>query len=321
MRAKEEAEEKVARLKEAKQLLGKLDGTIQWELKEKGYKTSSFSSHHGGIEQRWLLVFSEQAYRREEKTLEKNLKKKEAELQKALWHLSNEIFESEHTALSALKALKKKYQLHTITGEIVPELKYEQRGRPKPGEEKKVVGYKINASFERDLTEIEQVKTRKGRFILATNDLDKENYSDIVILKEYKKQQNVEGGFRFIKDPWFMVDSIFLKSPSRIQALMMVMTLCLMVYNIAQYKLRESLKEKEDTVPNQLDKQVQNPTMRWVFQIMEGIGIIQFFKKKVLQPIEEVITNLNELRRKIIFHFGTTACTMYGLNEKNCLRV
>jgi transposase len=48
----------------------------------------------------------------------------------------------------------------------------------------------------------------------------------------------VESGFRFLKDPWFMVDSVFLKSPQRISALMVVMTLCLLVYNIAQYNLR-----------------------------------------------------------------------------------
>ena len=30
-------------------------------------------SHYGGIEQSWLLVFSEQGYQREKKTLEKKL--------------------------------------------------------------------------------------------------------------------------------------------------------------------------------------------------------------------------------------------------------
>lgn len=75
------------------------------------------------------------------------------------------------------------------------------------------------------------------------------------MLEEYKSQQKVEGGFRFLKDPWFMVDSIFLKSPLRIEALMMVMTtLCLLVYNVAQYRLREALKGKNETLPNQLNK-------------------------------------------------------------------
>ena len=45
-----------------------------------------------------------------------------------------------------------------------------------------------------------------------------------------------------------MVDSVFLKSPQRVVALMM-MTLCLLVYNIAQFKLRSRLKEIGEILP------------------------------------------------------------------------
>jgi hypothetical protein len=61
-----------------------------------------------------------------------------------------------------------------------------------------------------------------------------------------------------------MVDSVFLKSPRRIEALMMVMTLCLLVYNVAQYRLRVKLRTKGETLPNQLNKEVQNPNLRWI---------------------------------------------------------
>ena len=66
------------------------------------------------------------------------------------------------------------------------------------------------------------------------------------------------------------MDSIFLKLPRRVEALMMVMTLCLMVYNFGQYKLRERLKKQQTTLPNQLGKGVHNPTLKWIFQLMEG---------------------------------------------------
>jgi len=209
--------------------------------------------------------------------------------------------------------------LYTIKSEIVPVMKYEKPGKPKPGDEKIIAGYKIESSFERNAEAVEVLQNEKGRFILATNDLDKENYSEECILHEYKEQQDVEGGFRFLKDPWFMVDSIFLKSPKRIEGLMMVMTLCLMVYNIAQYKFRESLKEKNETIPNQIGKKVDNPTVRWIFQIMEGIGIVSFFRNNISEPFKEIITNINELRIKIIYHFGETACRMYGLIQNNCV--
>ncbi|MHB1949464.1 MAG: IS1634 family transposase [Gammaproteobacteria bacterium] len=230
-----------------------------------------------------------------------------------MWHLGNEIFDCEKDAKSALKKIVIKNPLYVITSQVVEVKKYAKKGKPRLGEEKIVVGYRLESSFERNEKEIDKILNKKGRFILATNDLDKENYPDRLMLIEYKEQQNVEGGFRFIKDPWFMLDSIFLKSPKRIEALMMVMTLCLMIYNVAQYKLRKNIKEKNETLPNQLNKQIQNPTVRWIFQMMEGIGIIQFYKDKIDDPVRMIITNMSELRRKIINLFGESACKIYGL--------
>ena len=98
--------------------------------------------------------------------------------------------------------------------------------------------------------------------------------SDSELLAQYKEQSSIEGGFRFIKDPAFEIDSFFLKSPERIGALMMIMTLCLMVYNLAQYQVRQCLKENNETLPNQLGKPVKNPTMRWLFQLMHMIAVV-----------------------------------------------
>ncbi|NGX59903.1 MAG: hypothetical protein KR126chlam3_01063 [Chlamydiae bacterium] len=303
---------------EAKKLVEKPEKEIEWMPMEKGYKISSFISHYGGIEQRWLLVFSEQAYQKEVKTLERKLDREEEALKKKLWHLSNEVFDCEKDAQKAINKAKKKESLHVIESKIVPVLKYAKRGKPKQGEGKSIVGYKIESGLEKNQPKIDRLLRRKGRFILATNDLDRESYKDNQMLEEYKEQQQVERGFRFLKDPWFMVDSIFLKLPKRIESLMMVMTLCLMVYNVAQYKVRKKLNETGDTLPNQLGKEIKNPTMRWIFQIMEGIDVIRFYDQSIEKPLREIITNLNQLRMKIILLFGHTASLMYGLIQENC---
>lgn len=303
-------------IKEATILLEKPETMVDWIEMEKGYKVSPFKSSYGKIEQRWLLVYSEQAYKRERQTLERNLNKQAGSLEKALWHLGNEVFGCPKDAESTLKSIVKKYPLFKIESTLIEQMRYPRKGRPGVFDEQMTAGYKIETTISRNTEAIDRLLNKKGRFILATNDLDP-NYTNSMILTEYKEQQYVEGGFRFIKDPWFMVDSIFLKSPKRIEALMMVMTLCLLVYNIAQYKLRQSLITKDETVPNQLGKEIKNPTMRWVFQIMEGIGIIRFFDEVLCIPIKEMITNLNALRKKIIYHFGETACRMYGLIQKN----
>lgn len=301
-------------IKEARDLSERLDNSIEWKLHEKGYKSASFESFYGDVKQRWLLIYSQQAYEREKKTFEKKLKKQEDALSKALWHLGNQFFACEKDAEKEINRLAKNYDYYNIEMNIFTIQKYNKRGRPKSDDIAEAVGYQIQATIEIDRVKVEQFLNRKGRFILATNDLDTENFSDEQMLKEYKDQQHVERGFRFLKDPWFMVDSIFLKSARRIEALMMVMTLCLMIYNVAQHRLRETLKKQNETVPNQLNKPIQNPTMRWIFQIMEGVGVIQFLKKNITAAVKELITNLNDLRKKIIRFFGQTACQIYGIS-------
>lgn len=300
-------------ISQARDLVELPDEQITWQVLENGYKLAELGSRYGGISQRWLLVFSSQAFERERKTLEKLLSTQEERLTKALWHLGCELFCCEQDAQSALKKIAKAHPLHDLHAQFVPEMKYAKRGKPKQGEEKIQAGYKLQCGFERNTAQIAKQLNRKGRFILATNDLNEVECPGPALLEDYKAQQTVEGGFRFLKDPWFMVDSIFLKSPKRIEALMMVMTLCLLVYNVAQYKLRKALQDQKDTLPNQLNKQVKNPTLRWIFQMMEGISIVRFYENNIGQPFREVIANLDAIRQKIIRLFGSTACQMYGL--------
>jgi len=306
---------------EAKRFVEQPNETITWIDRGKGYKTLSYNSMYGGIPQRWLLVFSEQAYQREQKTLEKKIEKEREALKQALWHFGNQDFHCEGDALKALDAINKGYKWHTIEGQVVALCKYAGRGRPKREAKKIAACYKVETTFSRNEEVIKRVLNSKGRFILATNELDESICTDEEVLEEYKGQQDVERGFRFLKDPWFMVDSVFLKLPRRIEALMMVMTLCLMVYNFGQYKLRERLKAQQTTLPNQLGKEVCNPTLRWIFQLMEGIGMVYFYETSFTHLTREVITNLTRLRRKIIFLFGETAERMYGLIPKNSLEV
>ena len=77
------------------------------------------------------------------------------------------------------------------------------------------------------LTEvIEARKQQSACFVIGTN-IDARHVSDAEVIRAYKAQAQVEGGFRFLKDPLFFVSSLFVKKPCRIQGLLMVMTLAL----------------------------------------------------------------------------------------------
>ena len=52
----------------------------------------------------------------------------------------------------------------------------------------------------------------------------------------------------------------------------MVMTLALLVYSIAQRRMRKALKAQGESIPNQMGQPTERPTLRWIFQLLEGIN-------------------------------------------------
>ena len=213
-----------------------------------------------------------------------------------------------------MEPIEKKCHYHKIRYQIEEEKKYSKKGRPSKDSDKVLSGYKIGSYLEENPNAIEQRLSSMGRFILATNNLDEQQLPDTLIFHHYKEQQSVEGGFRFLKDPWFLLDSFYVKKNSQIEALMVVMALCLFVYNYGQYRLRKNLLTKQETLPNQKNQEIQKPTLKWVFQIMEGINIIKI-KDRVTNKTRSIITNLTHLRKKIIILMGITACKIYGIEE------
>ena len=128
------------------------------------------------------------------------------------------------------------------------------------------------------------------------------------MLSTYKEQQDVERGFRFIKDNSFHLNEVYLKKPSRIDALMMVMVLCLMVYNNGQHQIRETLKQQDETLPNQLGKKIKTPTLRWIFQMMRAINLLK------IPGQHPVVVGVTKNQRKIIDLFGLEASRLYQLS-------
>jgi transposase len=111
-------------------------------------------------------------------------------------------------------------------------------------------------------------------FILATNELDQALLTPLQCFEVYQGQQQAERGFRFLKSPEFLAASLYLKKPERIMALLMVMTVCLLVYAALEYRIRQALKDHEATFPDQKGKRIQNPTARWVFHYFVGIHLL-----------------------------------------------
>jgi transposase len=295
---------------EAKALLRRPDEVFSWKEQENGYRISPLKSHYGGVEQRWLMVHSEQAFSRESKTLDKNIAREKEDIEKALWHLSNQHFKCETDARQAAQKTVKTLKYHFAALSVTTIKKHAKKGRPKKDALEFITEYSIAGKLTPDEEKITVARRRKGRFILATTELDQAILSDEAILPEYKGQSKTESSFRFIKGNAFEVSSVFLKKPERIEALMAIMTLCLMVYSFAQHHLRAALEKCGDTLPDQMKKPTKKPTMAWVCRMFHGVQLLHITLPSLVQ---QLVINLTEITKRIIRYFGRRAELIYGL--------
>lgn len=301
-----------AQLKEAKALLSKPSNELIWEEFDTNYRGSIQEIVIYGITQRWILIESQHALHRELKTFQRQLDKKAQELTKALWHLGNQVFQCLDDAKQALKPLVKSLKYHQIHYEIVPIEHHIGKGRPKPGAQKVVTGYQVQACLSTCLESVRAKKETLGRFILASNQCDSSLLNNHAMLNQYKEQSCVESSFKFVKNNAFELDSFFLKTPERITALMMVMTLCLMVYNFAQAHLRQCLQEQDEVLPNQLGKPIKNPTLKWIAELMNMIAVVTIINNN---QKHRIVTNVKAVHKRIIAYFGKHALDIYGLPQ------
>jgi transposase len=293
----------------AKQLVVETDRGAMTELPD-GYAYLEIASEYGGIAQRWLVVHSSIAAQREEKTLLRRVEKEEKTARTAWRKLCGQTFNCEEDAGAALAEIQKKWKYHQAAAEIVPLTSYPTPGRPAAGATPDVVGYLLKGQVTRSEEAVEQARRSLGRFILATNEPDPEQLSPEAMLSQYKAQAvSVERGFRFLKDPLFFADSLFLKNPARIMALIMIMVLALLIYSLAERKLRQKLAETGQSVLNQVGKETQTPTMRWIFQVFEGIDLLiirqgsQIITRQVLNLKQEHLTVLHLLGPLVEKHY------------------
>jgi len=274
-----------------------------------GYHLFRTRMVYGGIHQRWILVFSEKAYAREMKTLEKGITQEKERLEKKIWHLSKQEFNCKADALQAVETLQKKWRYHSIQDVRITVKKRKNsgcRGRPKNTDLLNNVFF-VHATIKRDGDRVQQEMLRKGRFIIVTNMLDEE-LSDEDIVQGYKDQQQVERGFRFLKDPLFFAHSLFLKNEKRIMAMVMIMGLGLLVYALAERKLRMNLQRVHETVPDQKGKPTDHPTIRRMFQVFEGISVLYDTDGVLLE-----VMNIRETPRKVLSLFGKEYEAVYGI--------
>lgn len=289
-------------LKEAKAVIASKNSHRFLPLDD-GYSGIWFDSEYANVTQKWLLIRSEQASKRETHTLDKRMHKDAEKSRKSFKKVCQKTFGCEADAKVALALWQQEQPFQDVKGRIAKVAVYKSVGRPKKGEEPTGYSYQICGELYTPIGRRDDALANTGLFIITTNDCRGE-LSMAEMLAIYKSQQAVEKGFRFLKSPDFLTSAFYLKKPERIEALLMVMTSCLMVYAALEHLIRQTLTETNAFFPDMKKKDTQRPTARWVFLCFQGIDVLTVDKEhtfilNIKERQEIVIDCLGEPYRQI----------------------
>lgn len=284
----------------------------QWQPLDESNSYQRLDLCHYGMEQRWLVVYSQAAWQRAGRSLAKAQAKEHHRGQKELFHLQAQRFASQEAARAALDKIAGHWRYHQAgPSTLTQHIQYARRGKPSADTPIKAIRWQIQATLAPDPDKITHHQQRQACFVLGTSIPDTA-LTDEEVLAGYKGQSAVEGGFRFLKDPVFFVSSLFVKKPCRIQGLLMVMTLALLIYSVAQRRARIHLQSQQQSLPNQIGQPTSRPTLRWIFQLMQGINRVIW---DIQGQVRTIIEGLTALRRKILQLFGPKVCQIYQISS------
>jgi len=117
----------------------------------------------------------------------------------------------------------------------------------------------VAATLTLDTSAVLHARREASCFPLVTDHVDTPGWNDVRILAEYRHQGIVEGvtGFRWLKGP-AAVAPMFLKTPTRMRALGLVMVLALMVRNYWQFTMRASARAAGEALLHPFTKRPVN---------------------------------------------------------------
>jgi transposase len=261
---------------------------VEIKDQEEKYKIKSYTEKIEEIEYRFIVVNSIELRKKKEKTITKRFEREKSALNKKAIEIGKKAFSSTEEASTVVQEfLNKNDTSKFVTSTKVvekTEIVYGKKGRP--SKTNKGVETK-NYYAEIEVTEYKkEIFTKicdlEGCFVLITSILDTVKYSDSKILEEYKGQNSVEQAFKFLKDPVYL-GPVFLKNKKRIEALGYVYILVLLVASYFEYRVRKSLKDKNEFLPQPGGHKTQRPKMKTILETLELVTIITIGKERYLQ--------------------------------------
>jgi transposase len=147
--------------------------------------------------------------------------------------------------------------------EIIKEAKY-RRGRPTKAMPRTPIGYEylVELKIDADADALAPLRLEAGCFVLICNlcgNQEQTQWTAASLLELYKNQSGIEQNFGFLKDP-VIVNSIFLKKPTRIEVLGLVLLIALLIWRLMERSMREHLDQTNTEITGWKDRPTKRPT-------------------------------------------------------------
>lgn len=197
-------------------------------------------------------------------------------LQKDILAVSQKIFACEADAREEWERFQKahKRNVYRYTA-VFEEEKKEKRPRGNPGKNPKppkiesIWHLRIRIEGE-DAVAVESLRHEEECFVLITC-ISESELDGAGVLRQYKDQSIVEVQFRLLKEP-SLASAIFIKTPERINALVMLLNISLLIRALIQYKVRKSVTDSQEELPRigWDNRKLENPTIKFVLEALQN---------------------------------------------------
>ena len=243
---------------------------------------------------RVIVVHSSAHDKRRHKRIDRLLLKERKELEGELKKLNMGTFYCRADAKAAAEKLIKAAagSYHRLQYDIKEVPKY-PRGRPAKGSTRIPIGYEyiLDVRIDEDTDAIAQMRLEAGCFVLICNlsgEQDKREWTAQALLELYKQQGGIEQNFGFLKDP-VIVNSIFLKKPTRIEVLGLVLLIALLIWRLMERCMRQYLEKNDCKITGWNKRPTKRPTSFMMTTKFLSIMVVKVGKQRQLgRPLRPV---------------------------------
>jgi transposase len=264
---------------------------------EAQYKVHESTVDLYGIPYRAVVVHSDSHDKRRQKKLEKRIACSADAIAKTLKHVQKVYFCEADARKASSQAEKLSDSLHRVSVTIEP-VEVRQRGRPSMNNPATDTRYQLSWQLIEETEGIQRERDLAGCFVMITNvpAAGEVSLDSAGVLRTYKGQYSIESDFAFLKDP-LVVNDLFLKTPSRIDALGMILIIALMVWRIMERSMRLYLEQTQTTVPGWDNKPTDKPTSYMLTRVFFGIQVMLFKDQRffIKEPIDRQSAFLSAL--------------------------